>query len=69
MISHITELYGLGAISVSRLFRELIEPPREIIDVEYEDLSDQIGFEPIPPQNELKLLETNKQEKYADSDH
>lgn len=35
------ELYGLGATSISRLFDEMIEPPREIIDVEYEDISDQ----------------------------
>lgn len=62
MIRYITELYGLGAIPISRLFGELIEPPREIIDVEYEDLSDQIDLESIPPQNELKLLESNKQE-------
>lgn len=69
MIRYITESYGLGAIPISHLFGELIEPPREIIDVEYEDLSDQLGLKSISPQNELKLLETNKQEKYADSDN
>lgn len=38
----IIEQYGLGAISITRLFGEMVGPPREIIDVEYEDLSDQI---------------------------
>lgn len=38
----IIEQYGLGAISIARLFGEMVEPPREIIDVEYEDLSEQI---------------------------
>lgn len=69
MIRNIIELYGLGAIPISRLFGEPIEPPREIIDVEYEDLSDQTDPKTISTQNELKLLEINNQKQYADSDN
>lgn len=42
MIRHIIEAYGIGAISIQQLFKPYREEPREIIDVEYEDLSDQI---------------------------
>lgn len=69
MIRSIVEQYGLGAISIARLFGEMIEPQREIIDVEYEDLSDQIDPNSIQPKDELKLLENNKQEEYANSDN
>lgn len=69
MIRNIIELYGLGAIPISRLFGELVEPPCEIIDVEYEDLSDQIDPSVLPDKNELKLLETTKQKQYVDSDN
>lgn len=62
MIQNIIELYGLGAISTAQLFGELIESSREIIDVEYEDITDQVDFEITTSQNELKLLEFNKQE-------
>lgn len=65
MIRNIIERYGLGAIPISRLFGEMIEPPREIIDVEYEDLSDQTDLQTIPTQNELKLLETNNKKSYG----
>ena len=65
----IVEQYGLGAISIARLFGEMIEPQREIIDVEYEDLSDQINPNSIQPKDGLKLLENNKQEEYANSDN
>lgn len=68
MMRSIIEQYGLGAISIARLFGEMVEPPREIIDVEYEDLSEQIETKAIQPQ-EPKLLETNKQKGYADSDN
>lgn len=64
----IIEQYGLGAISITRLFGEMVGPPREIIDVEYEDLSDQIETKAIQPQ-EPKLLETNKQKEYANPDN
>ncbi len=68
MMRSIIEQYGLGTISIARLFGEMIEPPREIIDVEYEDLSDQIDTKAIQLQ-EPKLLETHIQEEYANSDN
>lgn len=69
MIRSIIDLYGLGAIPISRLFGELVEPSREIIDVEYEDLSDQIDPSVLPDKNEHKLLEITKQKQYVDSDN
>lgn len=42
MYRTVIETYGLGAEVLQQLFGVRIEPPREIIDVEYEDLSDEI---------------------------
>ena len=42
MIRSIIEAYGLGAISIQQLMGMPIVQEREIIDVDYEDLSDQI---------------------------
>lgn len=62
MIRNIIELYALGGVPITHLFGELIEFPREIIDVEYEDVSDQTDAElSIPSTGELKLLEYHKQ--------
>lgn len=69
MIRNIIELYGLGAIPISRVFGEMIEPPREIIDVEYEDITNQVDSQALISQNEFKLLEPNKQKQYADTDN
>lgn len=43
----IIEMYGLGAIPISRIFEEVVEPPHEVIDVDYEDITDQCAI----PQN------------------
>lgn len=43
----IIEMYGLGAIPISHIFEEVVEPPHEIIDVDYEDITDQCAI----PQN------------------
>jgi len=48
MIRHIIEAYGVGAISTQQLFGFYREEPREIIDVEYEDLSDEIENNQLP---------------------
>ena len=42
MLRTIIDLYGLGALSIQQLFGFPRQPEREIIDVEYEDLSDQV---------------------------
>ncbi len=42
MLRTIIDLYGLGALSTQQLFGFPRQPEREIIDVEYEDLSDQV---------------------------
>ena len=42
MLRTIIDLYGLGALSTQQLFVFPRQPEREIIDVEYEDLSDQV---------------------------
>ncbi len=42
MLRTIINLYGLGALSTQQLFGSPRQPEREIIDVEYEDLSDQV---------------------------
>lgn len=42
MLRTIIDLYGLGALSTQQLFSFPRQPEREIIDVEYEDLSDQV---------------------------
>lgn len=47
------------------MFYPKYEPQREIVDVEYEDITDQIDL----PESETKLLENHKQEEYADSDN
>lgn len=43
----IIETYGLGAIPISHIFDEVVEPPHEVIDVDYEDITDQCAI----PQN------------------
>lgn len=43
----IIEMYGLGAIPISHIFEEVVEPPHEVIDVDYEDITDQCAI----PQN------------------
>lgn len=42
MLRTIIDLYGLGVLSTQQLFGFPRQPEREIIDVEYEDLSDQV---------------------------
>lgn len=42
MLRTIIDLYGLGALSTQQLFGFPRQPEREIIDVEYEDISDQV---------------------------
>lgn len=69
MIRHIIKAYGVGSISIQQLFSFYREEPREIIDVEYEDLSDQIE------NNQISASEPNTIEPllipsdYADSDN
>lgn len=69
MIRHIIETYGIGSIAIQKLFSFYREEPREIIDVEYEDLSDQ--FE----NNQLSASESNTTQPllipsdYADSNN
>ena len=66
----IIETYGLGGLSIQQIFGLAREPKREIIDVEYEDVSDQIdenhqlSSEPIPEVQPI-LIATD----YADSDN
>lgn len=66
----IIDTYGLGALSIQRIFGFPRRSEREIIDMEYEDLSDQIESNPqlpIEPQNILQpiLLAEN----YADTNN
>lgn len=63
-------MYGLGAIPIQQIFGHFQEPKREIIDVEYEDLSDQVE------NNQLLTSETNNNSKlllssenHADTNH
>lgn len=69
MIPHIAEAYGVGSLAIQKLFGFYSEEPREIIDVEYEDLSDQIE------NNRLSASEPNTTQPllipsdYADSDN
>ena len=69
MIHHIIEAYGIGALSMQQLFNSFREKPREIIDVEYEDLSDQIENNQLPASEpnitEPLLIPSN----YADSNN
>lgn len=70
MIRPIIETYECGAITIHRLFREPQEPSREIIDVEYEDISDQIEKDHLlasNSNNDNQLLITSKE--YADTDN
>ena len=70
MLRTIIDLYGLGALSTQQLFGFPRQPEREIIDVEYEDLSDQIESnsqltdKPIPKVQPM-LIAMN----YADTDN
>lgn len=69
MMRHIIEAYGIGALSIQQLFGFNREEPREIIDVEYEDLSDQIESDKLPmsePNTSQPLLIPSD---YADSNH
>lgn len=43
----IIEMYGLGATPISHIFEKVVEPPHEVIDVDYEDITDQCTI----PQN------------------
>ncbi len=66
----ILETYGLGGLSIQQILGFAREPEREVIDVEYEDISDQIKeshqltSEPIPEVQPI-LIATD----YADSDN
>ena len=42
-------MYGLGKIPLQSLFGFREEPPNEVIDVEYEDLSDTVNEETETP--------------------
>lgn len=65
MIRHIIESYGVGSIAMQKLFSFYREEPREVIDVEYEDLSDQINDKPEIESNQQLLIAQN----YADTDN
>lgn len=56
MIDNIINMYELGALSIKQLFQAAAESRREIIDVEYEDLSDQIP-ENHDAKSEIKMIE------------
>lgn len=70
MIRTIIDAYGLGALSTQQLFGFLRQPEREIIDVEYEDLSDQIESNPQLPSEQKNILQPILLAKdYADTDN
>ena len=62
MIRSIIEAYGLGAISIQQLMGTPKEQEREIIDVDYEDLSDQIeetySLPRFPSAEEIHLMQS-----------
>ena len=62
MIRSIIEAYGLGALSIQQLMGMPKEQEREIIDVEYEDLSDQINdnhsLPRYPSAEEIHLMQS-----------
>ena len=70
MMRTILEMYGLGGLSIGQIMGFPREPEREIIDVEYEDISDQIEenhqltSEPIPEVQPILIAKD-----YADSDN
>ena len=70
MLRTIIDLYGLWALSTQQLFGSPRQSEREIIDVEYEDLSNQIESnsqltdKPIPEVQPV-LIAMN----YADTDN
>ena len=65
MIRHIIESYGVGSIAMQKLFSFYREEPREVIDAEYEDLSDQINDKPEIESNQQLLIAQN----YVDTDN
>lgn len=70
MFRTIINTYGLGALSIQQLFGFPRPPEREIIDVEYEDLSDQIESNhqiPSEPQNIHQPILLTKD--HADTDN
>ncbi len=70
LLAHILEAYRVGSVAMSEQFSFYQKyKPREIIDVEYEDLSDQTG------NSQLSSSESNTTQKLltpsvdADSDN
>lgn len=69
MVRTILETYGLGGLSIQQILGFPREPKREIIDVEYEDITDQVDPDSTPQREPLYLLENKKQPDYVDSDN
>ena len=61
--------YGLGGLPIQQILGFPREPEREIIDVEYEDITDQVDPDSTPQPEPLYLLENKKQSDYVDSDN
>lgn len=70
MLRTIIDTYGLGALSIQQIFGFPKQTKREIIDVEYEDLSDQIESNPQLPSEPKNILQPTLLAKdYADTDN
>lgn len=52
----IIEMYGLGAIPISHIFEAVVEPPHEVIDVDYEDITDQCAIPQNADSSDTNLL-------------
>lgn len=69
MIRTIIETYGLGALSIQQIMGFPKEPKREIIDVDYVDLSDEIESTHQLPNESKPILQPILIETYADTDN